>query len=100
MSKMQWLAAREFSSEAHDFRNLAGISINPQFSLDVTHEMRIMREETFGPVLPVAAFDDDDEAVSLANDSEFGLAASVWTRDRRSWRKAGTAYSGRYSAGE
>jgi succinate-semialdehyde dehydrogenase/glutarate-semialdehyde dehydrogenase len=48
---------------------------------DVTHEMRIMREETFGPVLPVAAFDSDDEAVQLANDSEFGLAACVWTHD-------------------
>jgi len=48
---------------------------------DVTHEMRIMREETFGPVLPVMAFDSDDEAVQLANDSEYGLAASVWTRD-------------------
>src|ERR1700678_3626574 len=54
----------------------------PTVLADVTHEMRIMREETFGPVLPVAAFDDDDEAVKLANDSEFGLAASVWTRDR------------------
>ena len=43
--------------------------------------MRIMREETFGPVLPVMAFDSDDEAVRLANDSEYGLAASVWTRD-------------------
>jgi len=40
-----------------------------------------MREETFGPVLPVMAFDTEDEAVGLANDSEFGLAASVWTRD-------------------
>jgi acyl-CoA reductase-like NAD-dependent aldehyde dehydrogenase len=49
---------------------------------DVTHEMSIMREETFGPVLPVMAFDSDDEAVRLANDSEYGLAASVWTRDR------------------
>jgi acyl-CoA reductase-like NAD-dependent aldehyde dehydrogenase len=48
---------------------------------DVTHEMRIMREETFGPVLPVMAFDTDDEAVRLVNDSEYGLAASVWTRD-------------------
>jgi acyl-CoA reductase-like NAD-dependent aldehyde dehydrogenase len=52
----------------------------PTVLADVTHEMRIMREETFGPVLPVAAFDSDDEAVRLANDSEFGLAASVWTR--------------------
>jgi acyl-CoA reductase-like NAD-dependent aldehyde dehydrogenase len=53
----------------------------PTVLADVTQEMRIMREETFGPVLPVAAFDNDDEAVRLANDSEFGLAASVWTRD-------------------
>jgi delta 1-pyrroline-5-carboxylate dehydrogenase len=44
--------------------------------------MRIMREETFGPVLPIMAFDTDDEAVRLANDSEYGLAASVWTRNR------------------
>jgi delta 1-pyrroline-5-carboxylate dehydrogenase len=44
--------------------------------------MRILREETFGPVLPVMAFDSDEDAVQLANDSEFGLAASVWTRSR------------------
>ncbi|MFZ0275303.1 MAG: aldehyde dehydrogenase family protein [Candidatus Sulfotelmatobacter sp.] len=54
----------------------------PTVLADVSHEMRIMREETFGPVLPVMAFDSDDEAVRLANDSEYGLAASVWTRDR------------------
>jgi acyl-CoA reductase-like NAD-dependent aldehyde dehydrogenase len=54
----------------------------PTVLADVTHEMRIMREETFGPVLPIMAFDSDDEAVELANDSEYGLAASVWTRDR------------------
>jgi acyl-CoA reductase-like NAD-dependent aldehyde dehydrogenase len=53
----------------------------PTVLAEVTHEMQIMREETFGPVLPVMAFDDDDEAVRLANDSEFGLAASVWTRN-------------------
>jgi succinate-semialdehyde dehydrogenase/glutarate-semialdehyde dehydrogenase len=53
----------------------------PTVLADVTHEMRIMREETFGPVLPVMAFDNDEEAVRLANDSEYGLAASIWTRD-------------------
>jgi delta 1-pyrroline-5-carboxylate dehydrogenase len=61
----------------------------------VTHEMRIMREETFGPVLPVAAFDSDEEAVRLANDSEFGLAASVWTRSReRGERLARSIHAG------
>jgi acyl-CoA reductase-like NAD-dependent aldehyde dehydrogenase len=54
---------------------------HPTVLADVTHEMRIMREETFGPVLPVMAFDSDEEAVRLANDSEFGLAASIFTRD-------------------
>jgi succinate-semialdehyde dehydrogenase/glutarate-semialdehyde dehydrogenase len=54
---------------------------HPTVLADVTHAMRIMREETFGPVLPVMAFDSDDEAVRLADDSDFGLAASVFTRD-------------------
>ncbi|HJX00484.1 MAG TPA: aldehyde dehydrogenase family protein [Terriglobales bacterium] len=55
---------------------------SPTVLADVTHEMLIMREETFGPVLPIMAFDSDDEAVRLANDSEYGLAASVWTSSR------------------
>jgi len=54
----------------------------PTVMADVKHDMRIMQEETFGPVLPVQSFESDDEAVRLANDSEFGLAASAWTRDK------------------
>jgi len=67
----------------------------PTVLADVTHEMQIMREETFGPVLPVMPFATDDEAVQLANDSEFGLAASVWTSDRR----RGEALARRIQAG-
>lgn len=55
----------------------------PTILADVTHEMDLMREETFGPVLPVRSFRTEDEAVALANDSEFGLAASVWTRNKK-----------------
>lgn len=47
----------------------------------VDHSMRVMREETFGPILPVMPFDTEEEAVRLATDTEFGLGASVWTRD-------------------
>jgi acyl-CoA reductase-like NAD-dependent aldehyde dehydrogenase len=55
----------------------------PTLLADVTPDMRVIREETFGPVLPVAPFDTEQQAIDLANDSEFGLAASVWTRDRK-----------------
>jgi len=55
----------------------------PTVLADVSQDMRIMREETFGPVLPVMSCANDSEAVRLANDSEYGLAASVWTSDAK-----------------
>src|SRR5271163_4417412 len=58
-------------------RELGPTFFAPTVLADVDHSMRVMREETFGPVLPIASFRDEAEAIRLANDSEYGLAASV-----------------------
>jgi succinate-semialdehyde dehydrogenase/glutarate-semialdehyde dehydrogenase len=61
--------------------NLSGYFYPPTVLTNVDHRMTIMRDETFGPVLPVMTFKTEDEAIQLANDSAFGLTASVWTKD-------------------
>jgi acyl-CoA reductase-like NAD-dependent aldehyde dehydrogenase len=60
-----------------------GYWIEPTIFVDVTNDMRIAREEVFGPVLVVLTYDSDDEAVKIANDTNYGLSAGVWGSDDR-----------------
>jgi acyl-CoA reductase-like NAD-dependent aldehyde dehydrogenase len=63
-------------------RSADGLFFEPTVLVDVDHSMSCMREETFGPTLPVMKVADAEEAIRLANDSPYGLSASVWTTDR------------------
>ncbi|KAF1919589.1 Aldehyde/histidinol dehydrogenase [Ampelomyces quisqualis] len=58
-----------------------GNYVAPTLLTGVTHDMAVMTEETFGPVIPVMKVKDDAEAIKLMNDSQFGLTASIWTKD-------------------
>ncbi len=60
---------------------LQGLYFEPTVLVDVTHDMKIMSEETFGPVLPIMRVRDEEEGIELANDTCFGLSANVWSKD-------------------
>ncbi|GAP93441.1 putative aldehyde dehydrogenase [Rosellinia necatrix] len=75
--------AKDATPENATFSNLPsrGNFVKPTLLIDVNHGMTVMTEETFGPVISVMKVKDDDEAIRLMNDSEFGLTASIWTKD-------------------
>jgi succinate-semialdehyde dehydrogenase/glutarate-semialdehyde dehydrogenase len=67
---------------ARELEGFSGEFFAPTVLTEVEPEMRIMREEVFGPVLPITIVADEEEAIERANDSEFGLGASIWTKNR------------------
>ena len=71
------LGGERLTSEGLD----AGYFYAPTLLTGVTPEMEIYREETFGPIAPIIVYDDEDEAVTMANDTEYGLASYLYTRD-------------------
>jgi acyl-CoA reductase-like NAD-dependent aldehyde dehydrogenase len=67
--------------DASAFADDGGAYLAPQILVDVNHSMRIMREESFGPVVGIMPVDSDEQAIEFMNDSDFGLTASLWTQD-------------------
>ncbi len=74
--------ARVVATAPHPAAGTRGPFFPPTILTDVDESMRVLREETFGPLMPIVRVKDAEEAIARANASEFGLSASVWTRDR------------------
>lgn len=66
-----------------------GNALNPVVLWDVNHDMTVMQDETFGPLLPIMAFPDEHHAIEWANAGRFGLNASIWTQDTDKGRRVG-----------
>ncbi|KAL9073363.1 MAG: hypothetical protein Q9161_002978 [Pseudevernia consocians] len=75
--------AKDLTPENESFSSppAAGNYVKPTLLINVTHDMDVMNDETFGPIIPVMRVGNDEEAIRLINDSEFGLTASIWTKD-------------------
>ncbi len=81
--------ARALIDPANFPQDDGGTYLMPQILVNVTHDMRVMRDESFGPVVGIMPVKDDAEAIALMNDSEFGLTASLWTNDIERARRIG-----------
>ncbi|MBT8167117.1 aldehyde dehydrogenase family protein [Falsiruegeria litorea] len=66
-----------------------GAYLTPQILTNVTHDMRVMQDESFGPVVGIMKVESDEQAIALMNDSQFGLTASIWTADADKANKLG-----------
>lgn len=75
------LSGAERVSNARVAHALGEQYVSPQLLINVTHEMALMREETFGPALGIMRVNSDEEALELINDCRYGLTASIWSRD-------------------
>ena len=90
--------ARQRGGTVHELGELRedpahGYFLRPMLVTDLTNEAALVQEEQFGPVLPIIGYDSVDEAVAMANDSQYGLASSVWSVDEERARSVAQARS-------